>query len=208
MSLQYVHLLIADRVDFTPQPEQVVEFLENLKKLESAPTGATLRVGKLSGQFRKGFSALTGEMISVPKREYVSLGSISEIPAQLSGLGDYDVVTSGQGPAKFPPFKLYTITAPAGLQTGRGSPIEPEFTQRYGYEVRCCLRSEAVFHPPLSGLTVERPNTACARFWIEFQFGKWLVPKIDDSLNVLSTSLLAKAIECFGTGFAQGCRCL
>lgn len=217
MSLQYAHVLIPDRVDFAPQPEQVAAFLEGLVHLRSAPLEATFRVGKLSGKSRTGFNSLRGEELSIPRRDFAALGSISEIPGQLVGLYDYDVVVSGLGPAKLPPLTLYTIT---------GSE-ESEFKGTYGFEVRCCLRKDVVstcetppfgsqfqsesrngiFRHPHTGVTIEVPNAACARFWIEFQFGKWLLPKIGSSLNLLQPSILTNAIERFGTTFAQGCVC-
>jgi hypothetical protein len=149
-------------------------------------------------------------------RDFASLGSISEIAERLLGLDDYDVMVSGQGPAKVPPFKLYATTD-----------SESEFKGTYSYEVRCRLRAEAVstceeppfgspcssqrqngiFRHPNTGATIEVPSAACARFWIEFQFGKWLLPKIDRSLNLLEPSILASAIEHFGAGFVEGCIC-
>jgi hypothetical protein len=48
---------------------------------------------------------------------------------------------------------------------------------------------------------------ACARFWIEFQFGKWLFPKIGDSLDLLRPSILAVASDIFRTSLTQGCMC-
>jgi hypothetical protein len=48
------------------------------------------------------------------------------------------------------------------------------------------------------------PDAACARFWVEFEFGKWLVPKVEESFDLIHPSLLTTAIECFGVGFAPG----
>ncbi len=217
MSLQYTHLLIPERADFVPPPAQIASFLEGLVNLNSAPSKAAIRVAKHSGKFRTGSDALTGEKISIPVRDFASLGSISDIPERLVGLGDYDVVFSGQGPPKLSPFTLYTTTDSEGSA----------FKGTYSYEIRCRLRAEVVstcaeppfgspcpserqsgiFRHPNTGTTIEVPNAACARFWIEFQFGKWLLPRIDRSLNVLEPSILANAIERFGTGFAQGCIC-
>jgi hypothetical protein len=217
MCEQYAHLLIANRVDFAPQPEKIADFLERLIALKSAPLGATLRVGKLSGTLRTGLDSLTGEKIFLQKRAFISLESVFEIGQHLAGLEDYDVLLSGRGPAKLPLFPLYTM---------RGSEWS-EFEGPYAYEVRCCLRAEAVstcetppfgtpylsekrtgvFRHPYSGAIIEVRNAGCARFWIEFEFGKWLFPKIANSLNLLQPPILANAVDTFGTGFAQGCLC-
>lgn len=215
VSLQYSHLLIPDREDFSPQPAQVASFLQVLAALGSAPLGATFRVAKSLGRIRTGSDSITGKKISIPVRDYVSVASISEAQKQLSGLDDYDVIVSGSGPPKLAPFTLYTI-AQEELS---------EFRETYGYEVRCCLRSEMVstcddppfggpcspgkksgiFREPITGAKIEVAGAACARFWVEFQFGKWLLPKIGTSLSLLHPSIEAKALECFGVGFAQGC---
>ncbi len=217
MCKQYSHLLIPAR-DFAPHPKRAADFLERLITLNSAPLGATLRVGKLSGTFRAGLDPLTGEKIFIPKRDFAALESISEIESQVAGLEDYDVLMSGQGPAKIAPFTLYTVSGSA----------ESEFKGAYAYEVSCHLRAEVVstcetppldrpgtsgqrngiFRHPQTGGTIEVTNAACARFWIEFQFGKWLSPKIDRSLDLLRPSILASAVDVFGTGFAQGCMCV
>jgi len=39
---------------------------------------------------------------------------------------------------------------------------------------------------------------------VEFEFGKWLLPKIDDSLNVLNPSIAAMADQAFSTTLKQG----
>jgi len=217
MSLQYSHLLISEGADFAPLPPQIAAFLDGLVTLNSAPLKPAIRVAKLSGKFRTGSNPLTGEKLSIPVRDFVSLESISNIPERLVGLDDYSVEVSGQGPAKLPPFALYSTTDPEAC----------EFKGTYSYEVRCHLRAEVVstceeppfgtpclserrngtFRHPNTGAIIEVPSAACARFWIEFQFGKWLLPKIDRSLNLLEPSILANASERFEARFAQGCNC-
>jgi hypothetical protein len=215
MSLRYSHLLIPDRADYAPQPGQVAAFLQGLVALGSAPLQATFRIGRLSGKFRTGTDALTGEKLSIPRRDFAALGGLAEMPEQLADLDDYDVEMSGQGPAKLPPFKLYNTT----------DSEESEYRAAYGYEVRCCLRRNIVstcetpirgspcladvrtgiFHHPRTGTAIEVPNAGCARFWIEFQCGKWLCPRVDTNLNLLQPEVLNHAVETFGTAFVQGC---
>jgi hypothetical protein len=61
------------------------------------------------------------------------------------------------------------------------------------------------FNHPCTNKVIEVPKAGCARFWIEFEFGKWLVPKIYNSLDLLEPSIVETARECFGLGFVQGC---
>jgi|SRR5579862_2572354 len=105
----------------------------------------------------------------------------------------------------------------------------------YGFMVQCCLRAEVVstsdrhevaplgrqmpafgqpdksrnrigvFHHPCTNRIIEVPGAGCARFWIQFEFGKWLFPKIEDSLNLLDPSIVKLAKTSLGTDFLQGC---
>ena len=159
--------------------------------------------------------ASPAKKVFVPVRDFASLGNISEILERLVGLDDYDVLWSGQDPAKLPPFTLHTAKESE----------ETEFKGRYNYEGSCHLRAEvvstceerpfggpcpsekrekrdAVFRHPNTCATINVTGAACARFWIEFRFGKWLLPRIGRSLNLLELSMLANAIERFGAGFA------
>jgi hypothetical protein len=103
----------------------------------------------------------------------------------------------------------------------------------YSFDVACSLRSEPVstsskytgntneppsfgqpcmssnrvgfFEHPHTGAMIEVANAGCARFWIEFRFGKWLFPKIKDSLDLLEPAIVKVAEQSFATKFAQGC---
>ncbi len=230
---QYTHSLIPDRVDFAPHPQQVVAFCDGLTKLGGAPLQSALRVGKLSGQFRTGWNPLTGTKSQIPRRDYSRLKDISEISEQLKGLDDYILAMSGKGPPRIPPFSLYNVTDLEKPQSSE--PTDYEFRGTYSLEVRCCLHAEAVatsnwhdetsipreapfgdpcpakdrtgsFHHPCTGAIIRVPKAGCARFWIEFEFGKWLLPRIYDDLNLLTPAIVDCAEECFGTSFVQGCR--
>lgn len=229
-------MLISEDDDFAPQEQQVAAFLGGLTKLGSAPLQAKLRVGMLTGEFRTGRHPLTGERISVPKRAYAAMGSISDILERLKGFDDYDVVMSGEGPPRIPPFPLYVSTDLQKVQVSETPAREFEVKETYAYAVRCCLRSETVstsdgredasigihvssfgdpwtskdrvgyFYQPSTGAIIKVPNAGCARFWIEFEFGNWLFPLINDHLNVLAPSVVDCAEISFGTSFVQGCR--
>ena len=214
MSEHYSHLLIPDRPDFVPKPAQVTAFLEGLIKLGSTPLEATIRIAKLSGKVRTGRNAFTGETITIPAREFVSLPDIRAISHGLQGLDDYTVYFSGQGPAEHPPFKVYMASDPQW---------QSEIGTAQWYEVNCNLRessvslndwmaphtsncSEGVFRNPWNNETIIVQNAACARFWIEFMFGNWLVPKIEKSLELLPPSILTLSSVSFGASFVQGGR--
>jgi len=214
---QYIHTLIASPPEFAPQPQQVVVFLNGLTDLNCTPLQATMRVGKLSGQFRVGRDPLTGEVLRIPRRDYAVADKTSGIRTLIDGLNDYDIIVSGEGPPNLQPLAL------------------EEFDGPYGFNLHICLRSMCVstsdphpevsptsavplfgepceadnrtgfFHHPHRGTIIEVPEAGCARFWIAFEFGKWLLPVMEDSLNLLDPSVVALARRCFATNFAQGC---
>ena len=45
-------------------------------------------------------------------------------------------------------------------------------------ELRCFVTLSPI-------VLMEVANASCGGFWIEFEFGRWLLPKIDDSLEIL-----------------------
>ena len=231
---QYVHTLIPDLLDFAPESQQVANFLGQLVELGAVPLDGKLRVGQLSGQFRHGRHPLTGEVLSIPKRDYISSENISDILPLLKGLNDHDVVVSGQGP-KLPPFGLRTFEE-IPEKVGHHNFIESDYKGTYAFDVQCCLRADVVstsdphpeispapeipcfgepcasktrrtgiFHHPSTGALIEVPNAGCARFWIALEFGRWIFPNIEGSLNVLAPSILRGAEECFEIKFVQGC---
>jgi hypothetical protein len=169
----------------------------------------------LSGKVRTGRNAFTGETITIPAREFVTLGDLGAIPDSLNGLDDYILTLSGQGPAERPLFKLY-------LPSDRK--LQSEVRAEHFYEVSCNLRNSSVslsedswtqpcpsqgyegtFRNPWNNDMIKVPKAACARFWIEFKFGNWLVPKIEKNLELLPPSIPTLAGVSFGTSFSQGC---
>jgi hypothetical protein len=50
------------------------------------------------------------------------------------------------------------------------------------------------------------PNAGCGTFWVEFEYGKWLYPRLkDDSLALLNPVVIEWATEAFGTHFIEAC---
>ena len=68
------------------------------------------------------------------------------------------------------------------------------------------IQSLGVFTHPWTGQRLEVANAGHARFWIEFEFGKWLFPKMTDNFNVLRPRLLDASKTCFNTDLIQAGR--
>ncbi len=217
---QYLHTLISSDPDFSPTPEQVAQFLKGLSALGAAPLNPTLLVLKHSGRFRSFKNPVTGESKSIPAYDRVVLQSNSEVASAIGLAQQYFVSLDGQGPPNIPPFPLYDLEGSA-------------FTEDYGLIVRCCLRPEPVsmsdlgdqrtvserprfgevcaphnttglFSHPVTNQVIEVPNAGCARFWVEFEFGKWLLPKIENSLEILDPTIARLATGTLGVTFVQG----
>jgi hypothetical protein len=62
------------------------------------------------------------------------------------------------------------------------------------------------FSNPKNNESIRVPGAGCARFWIEFGFGKWLFPDIkDSSLDLLPANAVNAAQQIFGVRYLQGC---
>jgi hypothetical protein len=213
---EYAHTLIPDTVDFVPNPKQVGDFLMSLESIGSAPSQASINVSVLSGKVRSVVNPFTGKTETYPIRKFDKLKDLNAVSSTLESLNDYNLSVEGKGPPKLPA-------------------LEFDFTGAYDFLVRCCLRAEVVstsdwhdevpvkrkpeffgrpcnsknrlgiFHNPKTLAVIEVPNAGCARFWIEFEFGKMLFPSIKDSLDIIEPSIVGVANETFGVKFVQGC---
>ncbi len=226
---QYVHTLIAAKSAYVPKPSQVAEFFDGLVKcsdfhiISEKRFQPGLRVMKPSGRFRQFVSPLTGETKSFSISDIVKLEKITDIPAAIEGLEDCSVLLSGAWKVEKQPLAFLTT---AGAPFGGDPVCEVSCHLRTGLVSTSCCDAEVshcqnlpsfgapcnsedevgIFSHPWTGAIIQVPNAGCARFWIEFEFGKFLLPKMADDLNILSPSIVAKAEECFQTRFVQGCR--
>jgi hypothetical protein len=59
-------------------------------------------------------------------------------------------------------------------------------------------------HPELGAIRI--PNAGCGTFWIEFNYGKFIFPRVKDkSVNLMQESIVNLAKTTFGTEFVQAC---
>lgn len=209
---EYSHTLIPGQVDFAPNPGQVAAFLESLVSMGAAPLEPDIVVSKLSGKVRSVTNPFTLQTETFPMRQSERVQELSAVAGALTGLDDYNVTLAGTGPPALPP-------------------LEFDFMGVYGFLVHCCLRDEVVstsdshdehptesfgrpcssrsprgvFHHPDTLEVIEVPGAGCARFWIEFEFGKMLFPRIQDRLDVIEPSIVHAAEREFAIEFVQGC---
>lgn len=217
MPEQYLHTIIPTDPGFVPTPEQIAKFFDGIFALGAEPVNWKLLFVRPSGRVREFKNPLTGEVKSMPVNDRLPVERPTDLASVIAASQQYFVSLEGEGPPRTPAFPLYFEDAP--------------FTKTYGFIVRCrlmpepvsmsCLgdeqtseevpffgqpssRRDALFRHPTSGELIEVPNAGSARFWIEFEFGKWLLPKIDDSLNILNPPIAALAEGAFLLTFKQG----
>jgi len=216
---QYVHTLIPVEPQFSPTTEQISRFLEGLSALGAAPLNPEVFVLKPSGRLRSFKNPLTGETKSFPAKDRVPLKSIADVASVIEGLKEYYVRMEGQGPPGLPPLPLYfeNSLVSDSYSFNVGCSIRPEPVsmsdlgdEQTGNEVvvfgqACSQQSRAaLFRHPETGELIEVANAGCARFWVEFEFGKWLLPNIGTSLDILNPDITKLATKSFGLPFTQG----
>jgi hypothetical protein len=215
MPEQYVHLLISKESEFAPSAEQVIGFCDGLGRQSASPLNAKRFFLKPTGRVRTFTDPLTGAKKSFPANDRIVFESTSDLVPLIGTLQQYAVMLDGEGPPPLSPFPLYFNDFP--------------FTENYGYAVRCVVRPKPVsmsdvsaeeissfgepcgtdgraglFRHPVSNELIEVEGAGCARFWIEFEFGKWLLPQINHSLAILDSRIVALASASFGLEFSQG----
>lgn len=222
---QYIHLLIPAEPSYTPEPAQVATFFAELLKfpnfrLKEGRFQQGLRVLKPSGRSREISSPLTGESKKFPVPDTIKVNEPAEISAYLEGLAEFSVRAGGKWQlCSEMPIALYTMDnkpyranylcdvscqlhpVPVSMSTSNGTRDVLDFGDPCGSEKRV-----GHFPNPWAEETIEVPNAGCSRFWIEFEFGKFVCPRVGENFDVLSPSVIGKAEECFQTIFAQGCR--
>jgi hypothetical protein len=227
---QYIHILIAAESQYVPSPPQIVEFFDVLvgdfqfRIIRDGRWQPGLRVSKPGGRTRTGTNRITGETITIPIPDHIEVEKTTEIPPLIENLEEYRVGASGEWKSADAPILLRKVdkTPFAGDPISDVScnirPI-PVSTSAWDVEAGPNVRNvplfgsiwnggsrTGIFPNAWTGEVIEVPQAGSARFWIEFEFGRFLYPSIGKSLDVLDPRLVKKVEECFQTKFAQGCR--
>jgi hypothetical protein len=227
---QYIHTLIAADSQYVPNPPQVAEFFDSLigvfafRIIRDGRWQPGLRVMKPGERTRTARNAFTGETFTIPVPDQIMIENAIEIPPLIDSLQEYRVAASGDWSLDAAPLILLNTDEtpfnenpicdiscnirPAPVSTSAweedaGPNIwnVPGFGEPWNGE-----STIGIFTNPWTGEAIEVPNAASARFWIEFEFGKFIYPRIDKSFDVFDPRLVEKAEECFQTKFVQGCR--
>jgi hypothetical protein len=221
---EYCHLLIPTDSHFVPSPDQVCEFLEgiiNLGVVGASPTirfTAYKRVTPKITEFRNPF---TGEPVifrGLPRKSErnLRLDSIRQFPPSAVDSHDYSIDVSNNTIPKIAPLVIdfrekYHLSVScqrrSHLVSTSGLHSETSNRQAVRFDDDCDDSNHlGLYTHPQTLELIEVPGAGCALFWIQFQLGKSLFPKIEDgNLQILNPRLMDLAKNCFGTQFTQGC---
>ncbi len=216
MSELYKHLLIPADASFAPEIDKVTNFFQTIKTLGTLSEETKYIVITQTGKTRViGQNPKTGETYYGPD---LKVGRFSDLPSAIDSIGEeeiFDLSARSTGPTTVSPFSnLYGVNSPDML-----------WEKPYSFSITCMQRKEithflhssfgcncdlkpnelAVFENPWNHQEIRTGALGCARFWISFGIGNYLVPMITDSLNILNTQLVDAAKYAFGIEFSQGC---
>jgi hypothetical protein len=211
---QYIHLLIARSDDFVPERSKLIEFCQRLIDNEVVPNAKGFSVSTPADQVRTMTNPFTGETVTFPTYAHQRLKSLSEFEAASAALANYCLHFEGMCRPELPPIPIttddpYAVTIRCHVTAvpHSTSSIYDDYDSISRYDRPC---PEAVSHghftDATTGETVEVPDGGRARFWIEFELGKWLFPSVKNgNLEVLHPRIIEWAQTSFGVPFAQGC---
>lgn len=194
------------------------------------------RVTKGEPRVRKLRNAMTGETIDIrgPSRrneQPLTLSRPPQIIERAAEQQEYDVTIEGEGAASARPCVVGYVENNEWNPMAGPDHLEIRCRVRSNIVRLFSLKSEDDLHKPLDfanykprlhedcsidereGIfehpetgAIRIPNSGCGKFWIEFNYGKFLFPRLkNNGVNVLDDSILMMAKKAFGCDFVQGC---
>src|SRR5262245_27517496 len=226
MSFVYTHLLIPEMKSVLPAPSAIALFFGEAIELGvvgDAPTISFTTLKDLEWPRRVGRNPVTGQEIVIPGRKSkwpdrtLNLSHSNDLPAAVGDATEYNADLSGFALPKVAPMPI-DFAEPGHLRVGcriRSQPASmwseydssgsKSFYARFG-QICPAEESAAYFRHPQTMKVIEVPGAGYARFWIEFELGKNLCPKIEGTnLAILNQQILALATRIFRMPFQQGC---
>ncbi len=220
MSELYRHLLIPQDALYTPELDRIASLFERFGALGALPIETKYTVIILTGKTRPiGQNPRTGEVFYAPEMMVSRFLGLQDAIDSVAGEKNFDLIAEAKGPTAIPPFDLHSADNYRTRQPGI------LWQEPYELNVRCKLRQEithflhssfgckcdlkpdepAVFKNPWSDESIQTGAPGCARFWIEFGIGDYLMPIVTDTLDILDRRLVDTANNVFHIKFNQGC---
>lgn len=226
---QYIHTLIPESAEYSPKSSQVVNCIDclmgsfNFRLVDAPHLMSSLRVLRPGDQVRSYTDPLTGERKSFAVPDVIAVGEAKDIPALIDPHRHWTVRAcgewSGDGSGvrlldpEGAPFKqpywcdvsFHLRPEPVSMSFWSGE-LPPPGKAHVPFGSPCEEAQAASFSNPWSGALIQVPGAGRARFWVEFEFGKFLLPAESNSLDLLAPDLVRAVADGFQVGFLQGWR--
>ena len=215
--MRYCHTLIPTKTDFTPSADQVRDFLSSMVARGAIGGEPSFVLRTPSSRFREGRNPFTGKTVAFRMTDRKRFHDIAAVIKAIATLKDYEAEVSGTGRPKTPPIPLdfddpyyigitcrvsSVLRSTSDMHEESGTDPDLSF---YGTPCDRVLKT-GVFNNPHTLEVIEVAGAGCARFWVEFEFGKSLFPSFDQAdLQFLNPVIVAEAERQFGVRFVQGC---
>jgi hypothetical protein len=217
MSLRYCHTLIPRSPEFVPTAGQVQAFLAAMIQWGVLGGEPSLVMRTPSARVRRGLNPFTRQLEEYPMTDHTDLPDVNRVADVIKGRADYEVQASGMGRPEHPPLPLafggpYHVGIVCHVSSRLRSTSDPhdevgEWPGVPFFGDPCeAVIERGIFCNPHTMEVIEVAGGGCARFWVEFELGKWLFPAFErGDLELLDPAIVAGAERLFGIGFAQGC---
>jgi hypothetical protein len=202
-----------------------------LRTWDEPPRRTGLHTGR---RHRSGFNPASGAIISIVD-DRTTIDSVSIIGSALERLDEYELEMCGVGPSRplfqfdktiygngrgvDPEVESYefqiscylrpdVVSTSAVNEDDLDRPSLAEEAETLVLQGETCSASSRTgfFFNPYTQEVIRVPGAGCARFWIEFGFGKWLFPEMkNNSLDLLPANVVGAAQQIFGGRYLQGC---
>jgi len=219
MSELYRHLLIPPNPEHVPKTHQIIDFFDELAITGALPMETKFATITFPGGSRPfGSNPETGDIHYVPNIKVNRFADLQSAADFIQGMKSFTLCATGTGPVEVPPFELYSADNYGARTPGElwRQPFElsvrcqvrekiRHFLHSPGCDCELKLEEPAIFENPWNGDPIQTGAPACARFWIEFGVGDYLMPKVTDTLDILDPRLMGIARQTFGFDFCPGC---
>jgi hypothetical protein len=227
---QYAHLLIASDPDFAPDPARVSVFFDLVQedfRLHYVKSKENYLPGLMAmtsvEEVRTMRNAYTGEKETYKTPKWFEVQQTSEIQALVGAEPKFGVRMSGKWSQTDVPIEMLvadgtTLSGDLTCLVACAKRAQAVCTGDWWGEAHggdsefdfdnpeSPLQSDGVFTHPWTGGRIELADAGSARFWIELEFGKWIIPKMKDSFDLLRPEFISAVENCFGTRFIQAGR--
>jgi hypothetical protein len=216
---QYSQTLIATAKEFIPSGQQIETFLSMMLELNVVPGDPKIGLRIRTGKIREYpfVNPFTQKKMTAEVKDCKQIENLASVSEALKALNDYEIEVASFGQPKQPPLEVdfkdsYHVGVTCFVSSKPRSTSDLHDDKKNGkqsalYNQLCPeMPAEGLFTNPHTLETIKVQDAGYARFWVQFELGKFLLPKFDkNGLELLNPLIVAEAEKIFGIKFVQGC---